>query len=360
MQKEQRLEIYDSSGNIVENIIEYTASEVSENINSGYGPLTIVLPRPFDDYGSNIAVDGRIKIVSNYTQERTIYSGRIVEIETSAASVENVMLGCTGHMYEATRNILEESQDVHLTFKGDIKDVLEEIIDTHRASLTNPVIDYDTGTIESPSTDVNIETFAGNVFDTMLSVIQAAPAGWFGRLGSDDNYYFSEVSSTPDHILTVGKEVVSLSKSVSVANRITRVLFYNGLAPTDPELIFKLYSDASNTREFDVLRDQRYRDEAVVSSLANRKLDTFSDPLSTIEAVVVNYDIDSIQVGDYVYFNNLEEEVEGIITQTTASKDVMKISIANRDKFVSRAILEQVQRQRLADTDQEIPESYTT
>ena len=75
------------------------------------------------------------------------------------------------------------------------------------------------------------------------------------------------------------------------------------------------------------------------------------------------YDIESINVGDTCKFLNVETDSplsdNGVITSKTYNKDYVDIVVEDTQKYVSRMIVNQIQRQNLAEVNAEIPVSYT-
>lgn len=371
MNKELYIKAYNTSGALTKYISEFAFSEPTETINGGAGVLNLAIPNKAEDLTNQIERGYQIKVVAHDGVETTVYNGRVDEIKSSIGDLEQTTIVCSGYIAELAQNLHEDGGVVRFNYiETAIEDIVKDILDKHNTSLSTAKVDYNGSSIGTTGKNITVKFFASTVLEAIRSVVNQADKGWFFRVGSDNVFYLFETPSTPDHYFTIGCDVAKLQLVESDRTKITRYLFFNGRTENEPDNIFKLYSSGATDRRFLIKRDNRFTVEASVDERADRILNTFGDGTGQVTARIIDsnigggYNIESINIGDTCKFLNVDSNLNlpsnGVIVSKLYSKDYVDIVIEDSEEYVSRMLIEQRQRQNLAEFNEELPESYTT
>lgn len=373
--KEIYIKTYDTSGNIKGFFYDFVFSQFTQSLNSGLGELQVTIPRKFDDFGLNdtIAKDYEIRlIVSDQDGTTTQYSGRVDEIVSSVSDKESVTLRCSGYVSELALNLLEgSSNSVRIEYSSqEIGSIIEDLIDKHRTSFSDAVVNYTGTSIGNTSKNITIKFFASYVLDAIKQVLSHADEDWCFYVDVDNNVVLKEISTTPDHYFVLGSDVSRLEIKDTNKQKRTKYLFYNGQTTDDPDVILKRYSDGSSDRRFEIVRDDRITDTTTSDEKGDRFVDTYKNGLQTVRARILDsnlgsgYDIESVSVGDTCKFLNVSTEsplpTNGVITTKTYNKDYIDIVVEDAEQFVARSLQESRSRLSLIEFNSELPSAYTT
>lgn len=301
--KEFEYKIYGRDGSYIATqtdvINEYPS--FSWDVNSGLGSLRLQYARSWKDtYDcADLIVGNEIKVYLK-PQGTLIYSGKINKIDFNA---DYITVEYVGYVSEFSQRILEDSDgDTGLQVNSaDPQDILKDLID-----LYNGRIIYN-NSIDAVGMDVsaifNGQTIAGAI-DHLMEFI---PNDWYWYVGPDNVFYFKKKSSTFDHLLTIGSQLINVQPYTRLDNVVNDVIVIGG-TPDGGEKIYQRFQDKGSINAYgqrtQVINDGRLLDETSIEFLASAEMSP--DPEIGWTADVLNYSIESIKPGDVIKIKDPE------------------------------------------------------
>lgn len=350
------------AGVIKGTFFEFVVSEFQSSLNSGLGDLTVTIPRKFDSYNSDGALtlgnELRVYISDREAPQGVlVYSGEINSIVSSLSSIENVEVYCSGYLFQLALSIYYSSTfQIYNRFTAtDPSTMIEDIIDQYQTNNTNYKITYTAGSIASTGKSLGLVTFLSTGLNAIKQAVDLADYDWFWRVGADNIFYFDSIPATATHLFTMGRDIASMSVDYSIRDLRNNLVFTNGLAVNDPEVIQSLYTDNTSGTTYgsrvEFKRDDRYKaSTGSVAEYASKFLNTYKDPLSTLVLRIIDsnlgggYDIESIKVGDTCKILNVENIASltdnMIITNINYAIDYIDITIIDAQKYIQRVVQE--------------------
>lgn len=367
MIKQVFIKNYDTSGIFKGVFFDFAFSNFTESLNSGLGDVSVVVPRNFDNYNFDGAIEEgfetRIFIADQEDLSGIqIGSFKLDEIDTQVSDTETVSLSCSGYIHELALDLVEKQTPaantvIYTTPNQDLSQTIKDVIDLYQTNNTNPKVNYGSGTTTISNTGKTeaVEIVMNSPADIIEHCAKQADPDWFFRVGIDNLVYFQQISSTPDHLFTLGKDIISLNPKRSLRDVRNNFIITNGLASGDADALLKNYTDATSTttygRRFEKKRDGRFKATGnTADEWGARNVGLFKDPINKVRARIVDsnigggYDIESVNVGDTFKFRNLVDNpaITGnmIITSKTYGIDFIDITADDTQTYVSRQLEE--------------------
>lgn len=340
MQQNKRftVKIYDTDGttiiktlqpSVIKNVPSFTSQ-----INGGFGQCVLDLNLPFDDFGEGSDIDF-MYIAKIYVGDmanplgRLVYTGFISAyqpyIEASRSGVKVTLLGMVSLLSFAYYKNGSSYTVAHVT--DDPADIMKAIVDHFNGVYAGNFIGYDSGSTTVDTVGVNVTyTFTEKKWlDALKDTFKLVSPGWWWVVDKAGQLYLKEKPTTATHRFTIGKDVESITVDKSAENVRNKVrVKYNGNVADDDDATS---ISRFGTREAIVSQDQ-VQNGATASQLATQEVD--NNKVEKIKAKVVinlNYDLESIQVGDTCKILNLD------VDQQTFNDNMQIVSVAyNFDK----------------------------
>jgi|GEM_PF-6541039 len=380
------LEISDRNGNILANYLKFGNSGFNMAIGYGVGSLDIELPFKFDNYPTDIIKHAnyvKIKVAGkNAPGGVTVYSGFISGIDSDIERGANIKITCDGHaskwQYTPLRQVSSPLRtDYNMAF-NDQGLQLRILIDNYKTR--EPLSPLQVSIQTLPNTGASRTYF----FDSKTSkyaidaVAETLPSSSYLYIDpSDDFVYRRSINAAADHYLVLGRDIGSVKISSDVTKVVNQLLFWNGLAAADPQLVQKKFDDVPsqnlNGIFGDVKRDERYKASAgTANDYATRLIANNKDPKPNITINVIDnnfsklygYDIESIKPGQTVKILNIEAgtPVSGILLVTEIKYKYSSVDLVcdNKDSYISQLFFDLKQKELQNDFNSTSSRTFTT
>lgn len=369
MLKRYIVKVYDPKNYL--GTLSASISTFQMSINGGLGEMTLNLPLPFSSFGQGnlVCLNNRYDVycIDKDTSQdgRLIYSGFVNEYEAGIGEQSKVEVRLTGYWVKMARTILKEGTTIKLmtdTSSGlvdtgsatacEIEDVVKKIVDRFRAETLNPVVNYNTGSIETTNQDMTYTFLGSDYAKAIKSCRDFAPANWWFFVGADNILQFKAKPSTPTHYFVLGKHFKMLNIRHSMEGIINRYVFSNN------DAIQKLYSDTDSSALYDdiwlIETDERVTVQGTADNKGNSKIAEYKDELVTITFDIFDnnfndngYDIESILPGDTCSLLNLDKD-----TQTSLDDNMIIVSVQYNKESVEIQV--QTKREKIGEFIREL------
>ena len=293
-----------------------------------------------------------------------VFTGFISEINSRYGSSESTLVQLTSYGWDLDQFPLLQSGKTTVAFNSqDPSDIAQTAVDLFRTDSASYGTYTDRTAISISTTGTVVSyTFRSNTYKEVLDkTLELMPSNWYYRIGLGDNIvYCQERSATPTHLFYLGKHIKALDLRGSIMDSTNRVLFTGG---GDPALyIDRTEVPADRTRRtLKVLSDSRVTLEDSAEIIADGEIDQSNKRLyrTSIEIISVQYDIESINVGDTVGFRNFGNEVDTFVMQVvglTYSPDSVQLQLETKPPTISKR-LEELRRNLTITENQNVPDS---
>lgn len=351
MQQNKRftIKIYDTDGTTIIQTLQpsvlKSAPSFSSQINGGFGQCVLDLNLPFDDFGEGTDIDF-MYIVKIYVGDmanplgRLVYTGFISAyqpyIEASKSGVKVTVLGLVSLLSFAYYKNGSSYTVAHSTVDPAV--IMKAIIDHFNSVYPGSFLGYDGSGTTVDTVGVNVTyTFTEKKWlDALKDAFKTVDPGWWWAIDKSGQFYLKEKPATATHKFTIGKDIESITVDKSAENVKNKVrVKYNGNTADD--------DDATSiarfgTREAIVSQDQ-VQNGATASQLAVQEVE--DNKVEKIKAKIVinlNYDLESIQVGDTCKILNLNSAQQTFndnmqIVSVAYSFDKVTIELEEQTKF---------------------------
>jgi len=303
--KQYLYKVYKPDGEFVSNLNDVISEpNFDKKINASLGELTLRLARKFDSFGEEVDItlnyEIRITCVDFEAPNGIIvYSGYISGykpvLNEDSEYVEITLLPFVTSLED---DILNNAGVTTVAYSSqDPNDILSDIISKYAGKIT-----------KQAGTDVGVVVSYSFNTTTYLQAIKKcrdlSAFGWYFYIDASNELVFKEVSETPDHILTIGKDILSIQPEKRIENVKNTVLFVG-------DGIFKKYERSGSIsaygRKVAIIQDNRVSVEATADIMATKLLDEQESPeIRTLLRVLDSnsdskgYDIESFKPGDII------------------------------------------------------------
>lgn len=193
-------------------------------------------------------------------------------------------------------------------YTQDPSDILKKILDYY--ANAGGIISYTGSTIDDTNVDTTYQFNTNTVFEGVKKCLELAPSDWYWYVDQKTNLlHFHKRSTTPEHLLALGKNISKLNVEYRTENIINVVYFTGGNG------LFKKYTRQGSITLYGQ-KAFRYTDQRVtqpetarIISEAILEQNQAPEVRLTVEIIdnadsVHGLDLESIDVGDVVKFRN--------------------------------------------------------
>ena len=354
---------------------QFAFSTITNNINSGYGTLTITLPKKFDDFdeGTIIKFNNQVKIYA-YDDENpegiVKYSGYITSIKANVGETESVTIECAGYQSMLSLDIARDGFGNYNLSSGAVDWYVAFQLWYDAYMLYNPTSPF----IYNKPADLGYNVEWSSKSSTWQQAIdyiyKQGNASWYYYFDANCELFVKPVASTAKHIFTFGKDIYSVNFDKNISEIKNEVLFWNGV--TGGGSIAKKYTDATSVtnygRRVELKQDGRVTSTTTADAIGNRFIADNKDVFDVVTIQVLDngfsdmgYDTDSIQVGDTFLIRNINANnslsKNMLITNITDNIDYVEIVAEDVTKTTSRVLYNLQEQLRQLQT-QNAPNAY--
>lgn len=352
--------------------------QFSKTINGGVGAASFQLALPFDNIDGLVDIGNEIQV---WVVDRDspagvkVYSGFINEFKPYATgSGEGVEVVAYGYVTRASYSLLRSTNDFSISYSSqDPSAIFEDLIDKYRAGVLEERGNYSADSVEIVGTNVSTSFNAVRYSDALQVVQRLAGVTWYWYWDANNLIHFKQYPSTPTHLLTFGKEVVSLELNTSASQMVNNILFWNGLVSSDPNYIYELYRDSASETEYwhrmEVVVDERYTVQASAQRDMTARIDRFKEPVRTLQLRVTDnnfgdgYDIESIEPGHTIRVLNLGFDTplaeNMLVSKVVYNAGYIDIIVDDIELLTAR-VLNSLQKQIVANQATDLPAGSAT
>ena len=383
--KEIYYKIYSATGEYIDTAFDWEGGTYTTNINSGYGDLSLTIPRPFDYVWGKIDFNGYVeRYVADSDAPNGIltYKGYISEKESRVANNESSSIKCYGYWSKLTKDVMTESSNL-LFSRSNINTgaLMRDIINNYRTNNTGTAINEST-IADIPNTSVTItKLYNGQTYaDALLEAKDISGANYYLFLENTNTVKLKTIDiNTVNHYWVLGRDVESATYNESIDGLVNRVYIWNGIT-TGTSRILKQYSDSSSISQYG-LSSKLHNDDKITTTteadkLANKLLSAYSQPLTTLTIRLFDkeysgeggsrVDIENIKVGDTFKILNVNDgtpfgDVVYYITSITDYEGkTLEIQSVNASAYTDRLLYELYQKQLKNEWGVTFSQPYTT
>jgi hypothetical protein len=196
----------------------------------------------------------------------------------------------------------------------------------------------------------NIEVKTRTWADAINTIYTMLPADYFWRVRTDGLFEVKQLSLEPDHIFTLGFDIISINREVRTSGLQNRYLGYN-VNVGEPGHFTTTRTNVLSTLEYGtkdaLIREPRFTGLGSMNAFLDRKLEFNSEPQQPFSMVISSsalatrgFDIESIRPGDTFKINNYIDTNLRLITKVTYRFDTVEIFTEDIREFVARRIIE--------------------
>lgn len=295
--------------------------DVTNQINGGQSDLTVRLDRPFDDFNNDsiCTYNNVLKVyeLSNFHPNGVqVYTGYLVSIDPSLEGTqEYVELTFFPAISKLKNDMLRTGSVAYAEYTSDtdVSSIIEDVLDNYRASVTNPIITYTSGTsVETSTSEVQTSFTDCYHLDAIERAAKFLPSNWYYYLDETGLFNVHAQSATADHTFTIGKDVVSIKTHKTIEDLENYFVLWNGLDSTDANYLRTLYTDTdsvtayeTHTRRYEI--DGRITVATTANAKGNRYIALGKDPhIRTTIGIAANYDHSTIKPGNTCKIRNYD------------------------------------------------------
>ena len=297
---------------------------------------------------------------------RSIFTGFISEINSRYGNTETTIVQLTSYGWDLDQfPITTSGGATTVPFNSyDPSNIASEAIDKFIAdSASYGTYTTRTDSSISPTGTVVSYTFRANTYGNVLDkILQLMPSNWYYRIGLGDNtVYYSERSATPHHLFYLGKHIKAMDLKGSIMESTNRVLFTGG---GDPALFINREEvPADRTRRrLEIISDSRVTLTDSAEIISDGRIDQNNKQLfrTTVEILAVQYDIESIEVGQTVGFRNFGDSyVDSQLLQIVGlsySPDSVQLQLETKPPTINKR-LEDLRRNLTITENTNVPDT---
>jgi hypothetical protein len=334
--KEYFVKFYDSADNYIGTADDVSFQSFKKTINGGLGQILITLARPFDDFGEGNDIDlaNRLELIivdkESDASGDAVYSGIIDTISPYAnKQKEGVDVQAVGYATRLGQVLYQDGATINITQNStDPSDMVKDVIDRYRASVSNPKINYTTSSVETTSVSASYTFVLKKCIEAIEKARTFAPANWYYYVGADNVLNFKAKPASATHTFTFGKNVASIQVSKNIRDVANQVVLWNG--QTGGSAILRSYDDSASQTAYGLRMekktDSRWANADTMDLVGQSFINERKDPnIRVIVNIIdsngndVGYDIESIEPGDTCKFLNLPDTFTTLGSNLTIS-----------------------------------------
>ena len=375
MNKNVACKFYNSSGQYLGYSEDVITGSFSSAINGGAGSCTIDFPYRFDSFDSYVSLNNRVDIYVYDDQApggTKIYSGFIFDITANVGgTTEKVSVNLAGFIALLERDVFKNSSGNYIVTISpqEIAATYKYIIDTFRYNNPTATINYASNSVQNTGKSRGITFNNSTYLDDIKSITKLLDPNWFWYLDNSNTFYLSQFSAVAKHLFYFGKDIVAINDTQSLSTLQNEVLFWNGLASSDPNYIAKKYSNTTSIAKYgrasQLVNDSRFTQTSSADDYGSRTLGLLSNPTRQVTIDVIDgsygmgYDIESINPGDTFKIMNSEVQYNlMVVTSITYNYTSVSITADDYRAYIERTALALSKNLKASQYTQNAPITY--
>ena len=340
--------LYESDGTFITTLTDVVNDPVfTIELNGGFREFIVQLARNESNYseGTDIVYGNQLKIYAfdgdTGYDGVLIYSGVLTRyVPSIVGNQETLAVTFLSYWWELAHFMLEDTGATEKTYTAqDPEAILQDALDKFTAA--GGKLDYDGASTDPCGTSVTYKFNTAMYNEVIAKVLDLSPYDWYIRLGADDLIYFKQKSSTADHVLTLGRDIMEYEPEKRTENIVNTIYFVGGGGP--PKL-YKKYVASGSVTAYGT-RAIKYIDEHVTATgtsdkIKDRILNSLSEPEIRVVAKIMDnngtardaslgYDIESLMVGETVQIQNATSKAENLWDEIIWDTDSWDYDITN-------------------------------
>lgn len=298
------VKLYDNDGTTFKKTLsnKYFSSKVQFSEQKDYWFTSFIFKYNVSVDNTDISHADEVKVI--YTSSGTdnvLYHWKVYGVNrVLTAKSELLEIKCLGMMSVLTKVMYESASSYSFNKTADASDIVKDIFGVVNTQLGTS-FSWDGTSIPSYWTTINVDFDNETCYDALRKVL--GMVDYYLTIDWDDVVYFKAVSSTPDHYLTLGNDVVEIEVAEDSTNLFNDyILEYSwGSTVTDSDSTsITAYGQFTKYITKTDIKDSTTATEAVATELAKNK-----DPKEKVVVIVnSNYDLESFAVGQMVTIRN--------------------------------------------------------
>jgi hypothetical protein len=321
-------------------------------INAGAGQLLVKLARPYSNFGEgfDVALQNRVELwvadsdnLANNANPNTLWNTGIWDMDLWDSAIQSFVKIFSGYISQYAPTLDGENQYIDITVLGYAAETSYRILKDNSGNTTVTYTNQDPGAIMKDVLDkyradggTNLSylgagiqmtgynvtyTFTANTLQECFNkLIQLCPDGWFWFVNALGQVFLQPTSTTPDHILTIGKDLGYFQAIKRLENMVNQVFVIGGGTPN----LYNEYSRVSSIAAYGKfeakIQDGKVTDIPTSDYFAKRSLDHNQNPETrTILHISDNQgegsegqNIESYNIGDTIQIKNLNYGASGL------------------------------------------------
>jgi hypothetical protein len=357
MDKQYSIKLYDKTGITFKGQLAQQGSySFQESLNGGLGEMSMVLPKSFDD----IAGVSHLDMIEIWVQDKDttglkIYSGYIFRIKRiRTPETENIEISSLGYgsRFGFTPDMSSTTAISVARLSMTVPNMVKDVIDKYITTIGDSIVNYNATSIDTSATTLSYTSNVKTVIQTIEKIREMAGSTWFWKVDANNIFYFKEFSLTPDHTLTLGKDITDITIVEDSDNIYNMYYLWNALQVGDANLLSKIYSSstsiASYWKRFNNVTDGRITVEGTLDALGAGLINANKDINKSVIFTIKDnnfdqgYDIESVHVGQTVRIlnNNNVDLYNGnlVITGITYTPESIQVITADARSITSRKL----------------------
>jgi len=298
----------------------------SMEVDGSIGPLELQLAAGFDDVIVGLQLGFEVKtycIDDDAPEGVLIHAGWIERIHRTvgAGAGDRVDVSVTPYASQLARDFFMDKDDATAPAKSwtttDVTTILTDILNRATQHMgTFSRVHAESDTMQTSGKTVSIEVGSEKYLDAIRRVKKIGPGNFYWFVDPSGVFRYRNFDSGERHVLTLGREIESVSKTDDISDMVNAVYFWN-MSDTDLAAIAlerpaePSASQLAYGRRAEIVTDSRVDTQGAATSVADAYLTTHEQPTITLETQVLDgtanpngYDIERLKPGDTVEIRN--------------------------------------------------------
>lgn len=356
--------------------VDYSFSNISSQINSGFGSLNFTIPRQFDVLNSQDPQNLKgyeLDVIAYDNQESTgitLFSGDVSIIDRSlSGDSESVQYTATSPLERLEKIDVEDTDSIVSYSSTEIATIFRDLINKCNFKAKKQILKYTDTSIATTSKTISTTFSNAFVGDALKYVFSHTTDGWIWYIDTDRTVYLKQISSTPDHYFYNGKDITEIQRSTDKTKVINVLKLWDG---DNPATVLRKYYQQGSIDDYGysakAIRDGRFTTTAGALEFATREIANTWQPNDQITLTIIDssgggYNIDDIKVGDTFKILNLNVETALgnllVVTSKTDYLDYCTITASDRETYVFRELTDLKKTQFQVNNENHPTTAYT-
>jgi phage minor structural protein len=298
-----------------------------------------------------------------------IFTGDIAIIDTQSGRSESVTVTAIGVVERLTSTPLIVGGSYSHTYSSEtVEEIFKSIILSYNNQNPQYPLKFTDSSIGTTGVTTTLTFNNANCWKALQEAFETTEQDWVFFIDSDNTVFLKQISSTPDHYLFFGKDVVSVSRTQDKTEIVNNLLVWDGDTSSP---IARRYFNQDSIDTYGIRteskRDGRFTTTAGMDDFGDAQVLRQKDPNDQVTITVLDsagggFDIETIQVGDVVKLLNIGTEADlgsNLVVTTKIDKlDYCELVCFDTEAFVNRELANLKENQQKVNYE-DGPSSYT-